>query len=348
MLLMDRIIQRHRIISVVGMAKNAGKTVTLNELISQADVKGMRLGLTSIGRDGERQDLVTQTEKPRIYVHAGTLVATAQMLVDSSDAGLEIHEVTNVHTPMGLIVIVEVRTAGYVEIAGPSINTDILMVSRRLLELGADLAIVDGALDRVASASPAITEGTILSTGAVLSRDMNKVIAETAHRVGLFNLPVFNGNEALREVAIHAVQEKAITLLSQDGESTVIPLRTAILAGTTIGRAIKEDTAAIILPGALVTKTLHDLALASDHVKNGRVTVVVQDATRIFVESRDWMQLTYSGLKVEVLDPIRLIAVTVNPYSPMGYHFDPEKFKSAMQACMTHVPVIDVMGDDIC
>ena len=33
------------------------------------------LGLTSIGRDGESTDVVTGTEKPSIFVPAGTLIA---------------------------------------------------------------------------------------------------------------------------------------------------------------------------------------------------------------------------------------------------------------------------------
>lgn len=349
MLLIERIRQQHRIISVVGMAKNAGKTVTLNELIHQSERTGIRLGLTSIGRDGERQDLVTKTDKPRIYVHEGTLIATAQSLVDSADAGLEIHEVTKCHTPMGAIVIAVVRRPGFVEIAGPSINADILKVSNQLLKLGADLVIVDGALDRIASASPAITEGTLLATGAVLSRDMNKVIAETAHRVGLFKLPCYDVDaSAHREAAVQAVSNKTICLIQNDGHIEEIPLKTAIQAGTVIGRAITDETAVVILPGALVTKTLHDLILASDHVKCGRVTLVVQDATRIFVESRDWLQLSHSGLRVEVIDPIHLIAVTVNPYAPQGYYFDPVLFKEAMQAYMVETPVLDVMGEDAC
>lgn len=55
-------------ISIVGMAKNAGKTTALNYLIEEAIDEGVLLGITSTGRDGEMQDLVTGTEKPRVYL----------------------------------------------------------------------------------------------------------------------------------------------------------------------------------------------------------------------------------------------------------------------------------------
>lgn len=39
------------------------------------------IALTSIGRDGERSDLVTNTKKPEIFVYDGTIIATAEKLL---------------------------------------------------------------------------------------------------------------------------------------------------------------------------------------------------------------------------------------------------------------------------
>ena len=59
---------KYKTLSIVGMAKNAGKTTAMNFLIEEAMDEGVALGITSIGRDGESQDLVTGTEKPKIYL----------------------------------------------------------------------------------------------------------------------------------------------------------------------------------------------------------------------------------------------------------------------------------------
>ena len=66
MQLMSLFENEYKIISIVGMAKNAGKTVTMNHLIQEMAQKHVVVGLTSIGRDGERQDIVTKTYKPLI------------------------------------------------------------------------------------------------------------------------------------------------------------------------------------------------------------------------------------------------------------------------------------------
>lgn len=43
---------KYKTISIVGMAKNAGKTTALNYLIEEAIDEGVVLGITSTGRDG--------------------------------------------------------------------------------------------------------------------------------------------------------------------------------------------------------------------------------------------------------------------------------------------------------
>ena len=66
--LLRELSKEYKTISIVGMAKNAGKTTALNFLIEEAMDEGVRLGITSTGRDGESTDLVTETEKPRVYL----------------------------------------------------------------------------------------------------------------------------------------------------------------------------------------------------------------------------------------------------------------------------------------
>ena len=67
--LLSELSTRYKTISIVGMAKNAGKTTALNYLIEEAEDESIRLGITSTGRDGETTDLVTNTDKPRGYLY---------------------------------------------------------------------------------------------------------------------------------------------------------------------------------------------------------------------------------------------------------------------------------------
>ena len=89
-----KFIENYKRISIIGMEKNVGKTTLLNKLI--ADIgKTKKLGLTSIGRDGEDIDVVTNTDKPRIYVREGSIIATGRDCLAKCDITKEILYVTD-------------------------------------------------------------------------------------------------------------------------------------------------------------------------------------------------------------------------------------------------------------
>lgn len=348
--LLELVSDHHRIIAVIGMAKNAGKTVALNELIAQASENGLKLGLTSIGRDGEKVDVVTSTDKPTIYVEPGTLLATAEGLFDCSEARLELLEITEYGSSMGRILIARVMSAGNIQLAGPCTNSGIREVSERMLAYGARLVLVDGALDRVSSASPTIADAAVLSTGAVLSRDMNKVIEQTVHRVRLFQL------ESVKEPWIKAIADElgyapGITVIEEHEhrlERIDLPVKTALNAGKQVADAMNSTTRYVIISGALVTKTLMDIVHITRTYKH--VVFVVRDATRIFVDHRDWLYFMKLGVTVQVADPVDILAVTVNPYAPTGYFFEPRRFLDQLRDFLTPIPVFDVVhgGDGGC
>ena len=127
--------------SIVGMCKNAGKTTMLNWLLEQGKLQGV-LGLTSIGRDGESTDIVTGTEKPGIFVREGTLIATAKDMLRLGDITKEILMTTGIPTPLGEVVIVRARSAGHVQLAGPSITTQLKTVSKDIILQDGGKAIV--------------------------------------------------------------------------------------------------------------------------------------------------------------------------------------------------------------
>jgi hypothetical protein len=56
-----------RVLALVGLAKNTGKTVTLRAILGEHAVAGRTVGVTSIGRDGERHDVIdARIEKPSV------------------------------------------------------------------------------------------------------------------------------------------------------------------------------------------------------------------------------------------------------------------------------------------
>lgn len=328
---------KYKTLSIVGMAKNAGKTTALNFLIEEAMDDGIRLGITSIGRDGETQDLVTGTEKPKIYLDQDTIVTVPTQLYELADAGLEILKKTKYSTPMGDLLICRVADSGYVQIAGPPAAMDTKRVCEEMMGYGCELILIDGAIDRKAIASPETSDAIILSTGAVLSRSMRKVVDETAHVVNLYSIPEMEEGDARTLIEENNFDDR-IMLLDKDGTVRKLDLATGLGSSRFIDDEITENTEYVYIPGAFTNSVIADI----NPKKLKRVRFILKNPTKIFFSAMDWGLWRKKGFRVSVLKNIEIAAITVNPWAPSGYTFDSEALVAAMKEALPELPVIDV------
>ena len=331
----------YKTVSIIGLAKNAGKTVALNYLINKAYEENIIIGITSTGRDGENSDLVTNTEKPTIFVTEGVLVATAKQALLISDAKVEILETTDFNTPMGEVVLVRVKHSGNIQIAGPSNVKDIKLISNMLKDFGALVVFVDGAIDRKASSSPVVTDACIIATGAVLSRDIKKVIEKTAYIVECYQLKEVQNN--IKSILLNI---SSTCIVKNTGDIVNLNVETGITAGKIITEHIDKATQYVYVKGAITSLLIKELS-QNEHTKNYKL--VIDDATKIFVESHTWNEAKKRGLRIETLNSINIVALTLNPVSPDGYYFDSSEFCEKMKYYIKGIDIIDVVsGGGIC
>jgi hypothetical protein len=334
------IIDNFKRIAIVGTFKNAGKTVALNEFINITAGKGKRIGITSIGRDGERKDLVTNTEKPPIFVPAGTILATAEMCVRYSEAPLEIIDVTPFQTAIGKVVICKAKEDGYVEIAGPDSNSEIRKVCDIMLENFAEIVFIDGALNRKTQASPTVADGVILSTGAVLGRSIDVVVDKTVHTIKMLTLPRID--EAMLEICEKAATLPYVSFIDEENNIISTHFKTALGSAHKIVEQIKDNYKYIVVPGTLMNsfvKSMHNILRSKD------IEIVVQNGTKVFIEPMEYRVFEKLGGKIKVIDPINILAVSINPYSPEGYHFEPAFFREAMKEALYPIDVFDCVQE---
>lgn len=336
--LIDLIYPQNKIVSIVGTCKNAGKTVTLNEIINQAHEKGIRLGLISTGRDGERKDVLTNTEKPPIFVRRGTILTTAESAIKGEHAGLEIFRVTDYNTPLGRVVIGRAAEDGYAEISGPHSSLTIRNMCIEMQELGAELVLIDGSLDRRASAAPYVSDGTVLATGAALARSISGVVEKTIHIVNTYSIPVVE-DEYIRDIAYSAIDMGKTALIAVDGSVKYIDTVTSLRSGDIISEQLEENTGSVVLSGSATVDTVRDMLL---NMKSS-FRIIVKDPTRIFIPASDFAILQKMGMMLRVLENVNIIAITVNPYSPEGCCFEPSQLLEAMRSAVSHIPVFDVI-----
>ncbi len=330
-------------VALVGLAKNTGKTVALGAILAALEARGETVGVTSIGRDGEATDAIDDAiAKPPIRLPAMALVATTAPLLERSGARAEVVVRTQHRTPLGRVVVARLLERGTVEVAGPTAAEDVGEVVETMRRLGAARVLVDGSIDRRAGASPRLADGVVMSTGAVLSADLDQLARRTRAAAELMTLPAVP-DPALRARAA-AVEGSA--LLVGDGDEAV-PLDAAIVHDRVervvpLLRAHAGDARAVVVIGALTEPLLE----AIGRVRRGApLAVVADDATRVFLGRGTCARHRSRGLELAVLRPIPLLAVTTNPVAPLRHRFDAHELRARIAAELPGVPVLDVLAD---
>jgi hypothetical protein len=330
-------IKKYKIISIIGLAKNVSKTTTLNHIIQL--LKGrIQLGLTSIGRDGEEYDAITSLPKPRIFIERGTIFATASQSLENSEVEFEIIKKTGMNTPMGEIKIVKALNGGLVEIAGPSINSELKLICNNLLELGCALVLIDGAFDRRSYASPLISQATILSTGASVSKKIQDVIDETHHIVSLLTLESENNSQIIN-LANEIISKAKVGIINEDNSIKFLELLTALDSINEILQSLNDKSKYLVINGAITDDFIEDLMKKTEIYKT--ITLLVPDTTKLFLSKSPYEKYLKKGGIIKVLNKINLILITINPTSPLGYEFDKFKFLNDLKKGIT-IPIYDL------
>jgi hypothetical protein len=321
-------------LALVGLAKNTGKTETLAASLRELATQNTRVGVTSIGRDGEEHDVIdARIDKPRIVLQAGSLVASTDALVRASGVAHERLAQTGVRTPLGEVVITKLTEQGAVEVAGPSTAEDLRTVSDAMIGFGAEIVLIDGSIDRRAASSPAVADGLVMATGAVLSEELEAVVAATKDAVDLVRLPAVG---SLRVEGSTGGGEELLTLergLVLNAEPAEIA---ALLREHPQASTFRVD-------GALSERFLDGLLAARTERAGRELRIVAGDPTKVFLTRRgpDWYRR--QGLAIEVLRAIDLKAITVNPVAPQSHRFDSEELRGLIEAAVPDVPVLDVL-----
>jgi len=327
-------------IAIVGMTKNVGKTVTFNYLVETFEKNAVALGLISAGYDGERFDRLTLKDKPRIYAPKGALVVTAKACFDAAAAELELLESSSFSTPLGAVLLARVKQAGLVELAGPGSVFALSKLVAKMFDYGAGYVLVDGAINRLASASPLLTDGTILATGAALGPTMDDVIKKTVFRCNLFMASALEGEMA--EAARSGLEAGNAALLHRDDCALRIePVKATIplLAGAQLIYRCLRETEALVFGGALVDKNLIEVM----ELYPIPPILIVKDATRLFISPELYYRFINQGGNIKVLDRINLVAITLNPTDPCGRGYDPQMFLERMEEALSPYPVFDLV-----
>lgn len=322
-------------LSIIGLEKNTGKTETLKYVLDRLPIDKKRIVVTSIGIDGETTDQVTLTQKPEIVLCEGMFFGTSEMHYRQRRLVSELIDVSDVTTSLGRVVTAKALTSGKILLSGPASTVGLRQWMADMRRFDIDLVVIDGALSRMSSASPAVSQSMILATGAAYSANLPTLVQKTAFVVDLINLPLTDGEDIRRLLPL----EKGVWWT--DGEGQLHELNGLTSLAKEIRFDGMEQCRQLYVAGALVDGFLEKVRKN----KNLRQTeIVVRDFTKIFVTPLQFRTFLKSGGSIHVLQKSQLLAITVNPTSPSGYVLDSDMLCGKLTE-VTGIPAYDLLKD---
>jgi hypothetical protein len=292
-----------------------------------------RLGVSSIGLDGEELDTVSRLPKPRVFLPAGSLLATAEDCLAQSEARDRVAARTGIRTGLGEILVASVTRPGNCLLGGPSTVEGMAAVRDSLLRLGADKVFIDGAFSRQSHAAAA--QAMVYVVGAHASPVQSRVVASAGLALRRFALP--GVPDAWQPLPAQANPG----WLDHQGRYTALAPATALGKPEALLDAVPAGACWLYLPGAVDTALADALVARRSEQAFG---LIVQSALSLVMSDAALGRLFRLGRDIRVLRPLTLAFVALNPYSPAGHRFDSAAFRQAMRA-VTDLPLINVAED---
>ena len=326
-------ILRYDSLSIVGLEKNTGKTECLKYVLDRLPIQNKRIAVTSIGIDGETVDQVTRTQKPEITLREGMYFGTSEMHYRQRRLVSELIDVSDESTSLGRVVTAKAVTGGKILLSGPSSASSLRRWMNEMHRRDIDLVVIDGALSRLSSASPAVSQSMILATGAAYSANLSTLVSKTAHVVDLVNLELTSEDNLHRLLPI----ERGVWFI--DGKGNLHSLEAMSSLSKDIRFEGMEDCKTLYVAGALVDGFLEKVR-KNKSLKQAEL--VVRDFTKVFVSPQQLRLFIKAGGHMSVLQKSKLLAVTVNPTSPSGYVLDSDTLCAKLSEAIK-LPVYDLL-----
>ena len=300
------LVRPHATVTVVGLAKNAGKTTVVNHLLERMEG---RVGLASLGLDGEARDQLTGLAKPRIAPPAGALVLTTTQLRGQTPMLRELP----FRTAAGNVVIVAAGPGEGVVVSGPTRLDELDQALAALRAAGAERLLLEGALGRLGTAASGRADAVVLAAGASVADGGGDLPLRLRLAVDALDLPPIDAPADVR-------LDRAAGFEAE--------------AGAEVGDG---DVAEIA--GAL-TGPLLELLMREQR----QATLVVADPTRVLAGAQTVARARRSGIQIAVRLPIRIAALTSSPFHPDADLSPEQAFRALVEASAGRWPVYDVVA----
>ena len=333
------IMEEKKVMAIVGLSKNAGKTSLLNWYLK--NLEGQKIGVSTTGRDGEDTDLLTKLPKPKVILPKDVYFTSFENVFSKHAIMIEGIE----KLPFRVIDkhLWLYKTLGEIEteIVGPSTvkeQTDLIDIFQNY---GCELTIIDGSFDRKSiSFSDKITDLLLVIGASAGSIENIKRLSEKLKIYSMFETysPPLPPPYLNRGRSNGRSSENSITY-SLNNQLFNTELNSIFGNESAISDILKQNPEWLHLSGAMTEISWQKL---KDNIKDYKGKIVFNHPLNISLGFNDLKYLLDSQ-KVFTRKRFPISAVAVNSFSTQNKHIDAETLRNEVKAIFEDMPIIDVM-----
>ena len=300
--LFDFLAAKQRVISIIGMEKNIGKTTLLNFLLKGMYERSLPTLVMSVGRDGEAIDSVENTPKPEIIVYKGGCFLTINELI-TTPSSVEILETFDVKVSGSKVILARALADTKIQLVNPA-NQMMLskLIDQGVRHCGKCTVLIDGALDRFSHGSTSLIDGVFVCAGVQTAGDLPLIIKKTKLLIGY--LECTESEDYIRRLIRNNEIEKGSAIIRD--RKAVACITGTLLDTTELDEKIKNND--IIYTTGVITDKIMKRFI--DRELN--VTIVLIDGTRCHISQRYSLIINRKRIAIRVLNRIPVYGLAVN------------------------------------
>ncbi|HNV93062.1 MAG TPA: hypothetical protein P5518_01215 [Candidatus Cloacimonas sp.] len=316
-------------IAIVGICKNAGKTTVLNYIVENYPHKW---GILSTGRDGETEDTLYKTPKPKVKLPAGCLFCADAKTLVQQGSGISILAKTKWQSGGRELWIAKSEIDLETEITGPANVNGQIACAELFKKLGAAKVLIDGSLDRKSIVLSEAIDGIILAAGASFG-SQQAIIDELQRLITLSQIGTYHSS-TLKKLT----EQNKILIKSQNRWKTTA-LVSLIANETKLLEFINEinNPTHLYIPGAYTSSVNNRLG---KHLKGIQLVFRHPECIKL---SNIELEVFLEDHKPLSLIPFKLKAIALNSHGVGSNEIDADEFHHNLRSVFNNYPLLDVM-----
>lgn len=319
------------IVSIVGLSKNSGKTSVLNYILYKLSENGLTAGVMTTGRDGERIDIVFETDKPEVNLPPGSVFSTFNAEASLQSPFVEVLESTDLQTSFGNVVVLKNREPISTQIIGPpSVSAQTVLIEK-FKNYGVDIILIDGSLDRRSILLSGMCKGIIYVAGTSFNNDPLKIVRELVKEYKKHHIKLFN-----KDLDYDPHSYNAMVYLN-NGQFAAFD---SLIGNEKRFLKFKpEEIKRLHINTSFTEKSLERI---KSFLLKFKGELVFESSFNIFLSfsNLDWL---VNNINISVLNKPSIIGIGVNSFSDKGNHVDCEDLRTSVRNSFEMLPVFDVM-----